>query len=515
MKNLILFILFFPFIGLSQSKFDPIREKLMQNKTYEFVYRFENNYAVFSTFDHTMGVMDSLGNVIIPPVYTYVGNRRARNNLYEVTIYENKKHSSGFVDIKGNIRIPIIYDYVYYVGSGMISVRKDGKYGVLDTLNRPILPIDYDQISFDHPFIIARSNGTYSLYDGKGSLINNLQFTNITRFRNDRAIITFPDTSTAIIDLKGNIVLQPIQRHAFEWILNDSLYLVRNILTSRVGVVNAMAEFTIPCKYEEIDQVKSFFIARSINKYGLITSTDSILKPFLFDRMYRSYFNSAEDGGHRRLGENFKVAKKGLSGVINPFMEDEVIPIQYKRISDLFDKYYMVENAENMNGLYLENGEKVLNEEYTFYNDYKNTIFATKNNKPLLITIEGGKPGDIEVSADAFVEFSHDGDEHEYGYQAFKSNGKYGVMDYKNNISIPAEYDFIENIYYSNEFIVKKNNKFGVINTDNKMVVEIEWDKYKWLHESILFTKENPTIQKYYDILFVVDEEPPPIILPD
>lgn len=47
------------------------------------------------------------------------------------------------------------------------------------------------------------------------------------------------------------------------------------------------------------------------------------------------------------------------------------------------------------------------------------------------------------------------------------------------------------------------------------MVVEIEWDKYKWLHESILFTKENPTIQIFHDILFVVDEEPPPIILPD
>lgn len=90
MKCLILFILFFPFIAISQSKFDTIRQKLIENKTYEFVYRFENNYAVFSTFDHTMGVIDSLGNVIIPPLYSEVRNARARRNLYEVTLYANK-----------------------------------------------------------------------------------------------------------------------------------------------------------------------------------------------------------------------------------------------------------------------------------------------------------------------------------------------------------------------------------------------------------------------------------------
>ncbi len=515
MKCLILFILFFPFIAISQSKFDTIRQKLIENKTYEFVYRFENNYAVFSTFDHTMGVIDSLGNVIIPPLYSEVRNARARRNLYEVTLYANKKRTSGFIDVDGKIRIPIIYDYVYYVGSGMISVRKDGKHGVLDTLNRTILPIDYDDISFDHPFIIARKNGTYNLYDGKGSKVNDLQFTNITRFHNDRAIITFPDTSTAIIDLRGDIVLQPIHGYEFIDILNDSLYLIKDNLTSKVGVVNAKAEFTISCKYEEIDQVKSFFIARSINKYGLITSTDSIVKPFLFDRMYRSYFDNPENGGHRRLGENFKVIKNRLFGVINPYLENEVIPIQYKNIRTLFDKYYMVENADSMNGLYLENGESVLKEEYTFYNDFKNTIFVTKNNKPLLITVENGIRGEIEVSADSFVALRYDGDYYGYGYQIFASGGKYGLINYKNSISIPADYDFMENIYYSNEFIVKKNNKFGVINTDNKMVVEIEWDKYKWLHESILFTKENPTIQIFHDILFVVDEEPPPIILPD
>ncbi|AIG31069.1 hypothetical protein IA01_11650 [Flavobacterium psychrophilum] len=43
-------------------------EKLKQNSKYEYVYAFENNYAVFRTFNHKMGVINSAGKVVIKPV---------------------------------------------------------------------------------------------------------------------------------------------------------------------------------------------------------------------------------------------------------------------------------------------------------------------------------------------------------------------------------------------------------------------------------------------------------------
>ncbi|ELI6455916.1 hypothetical protein [Flavobacterium psychrophilum] len=43
-------------------------EKLKQNSKYEYVYAFENNYVVFRTFNHKMGVINSAGNVVIKPV---------------------------------------------------------------------------------------------------------------------------------------------------------------------------------------------------------------------------------------------------------------------------------------------------------------------------------------------------------------------------------------------------------------------------------------------------------------
>jgi hypothetical protein len=53
---------------------------------------------------------------------------------------------------------------------------------------------------------------------------------------------------------------------------------------------------------------------------------------------------------------------------------------------------------------------------------------------------------------------------------------------------IPCIYESIENIYDTNEFIVKENNKYGVVNSENKLVENIEYDDFKII-KYILFSK--------------------------
>lgn len=502
MKILKLFFLLFPLTSISQKKFDIIREKLKQNNKYEYVYGFENNYAVFRTFNKKMGVIDSSENVIIRPVFSFIHNKKEPENLFEVGNEINKKFKRGFIDLKGNIKIPIIFDDVFYVEKGLIRVKKDNKFGVLDTLNNTILPTKFDYVSFDNDLIIAEIKGTNNLYDFKGKLISNLQFKEISNFSNNKAIITFQNKTNSIIDNQGNIILKPIKDYSFERVLNDNLFLIKNQLNSKEGIIDSKGEFFIKCKYDEIKQVKSFFIAKSNNKKGFISLTDSIIKPFVYDEIYFNYFDDTVAFGDNNLRENYIVKNNNLFGVINPNKENEIIPIRYKNIRTLFDMYYIVQNTENENGLFFENGEKVLNEEYKFYNVFEKTIFASKNNKQFLINLENGKYSEIQVFVDEFVKFK---DEQEFpinANQIFKSKGNFGVINYKNKIVIPCEYELIENIYLSKEFIVMKNGKYGIVNSENKVVVEIEYNKFKKLKESILFTKEKRTIKKYHEITY-------------
>jgi hypothetical protein len=270
---------------MSQKKFDYIREKLEQNHKYEYVYDFENNYAVFRTFDNKMGVIDSTEKIVIRPVFSFIYNKKELQNLFEVGNEINNKFKRGFIDLKGNVKIPIIYDDVFYIEKGLIRVSKDNKFGVIDTLNNIILPTKFDYISTDNNLIIAEIKGLNNLFDYQGKQISNLQFTEISNFSNNKAIIAFQNKSNSIIDNIGNIVLKPIKDYYFERVLNNDLYLIKNNQNAKVGVMNSKGEFIIECKYDEIKQAKSFFIAKSNNKKGFISLTDSIIKPFVYDEI--------------------------------------------------------------------------------------------------------------------------------------------------------------------------------------------------------------------------------------
>ncbi|EKT3973719.1 WG repeat-containing protein [Flavobacterium psychrophilum] len=96
--------------------------------------------------------------------------------------------------------------------------------------------------------------------------MSNLQFTDISNFTNNKAIVTFQNKLTSIIDNTGNIILKTIKDFSFEKVLNDDIYLVKNNLNAKKGVINLKGELIIKSKYNEIEQVKSFFIAKINNK---------------------------------------------------------------------------------------------------------------------------------------------------------------------------------------------------------------------------------------------------------
>ncbi len=103
---------------------------------------------------------------------------------------------------------------------------------------------------------------------------------------------------------------------------------------------------------------------------------------------------------------------------------------------------------------------------------------------------------------DEFVTLKNTFDYPKSSNQIVKLNGKFGVLNHENKLVIPCVYDFLENIYISNEFIVTINNKFGIVNSDNSVVLPIEYDAFERLKELLLFTKKKPKTKKYHEVKF-------------
>lgn len=502
MKHFSFIVLLAPFFATSQARFEPIRDSIMKSQKYEYVHGFENGYAVFRTFNNKEGLLDSSGNEIIKPVFTYIHNNVSLQHLFEAGNEIEKKFRRGFIDVKGEIRIPFNYDDVFYLGNGLIRVGKNDKIGVVDTLNKVILPMTFTDAYYDSDLLIARQNEILRIYNLEGSIISPLKFITLSWFKKNRAIATFSDKTNAVIDNKGAVVLNCPKGYKLVSILDDGSYLISNTANSQKGVLDTNGHFQIKCQYNELTKFGDFFVAKKGKKYGIISLSDSIRKPFIYDFLNYSFFENYIDESNPYTTYNFWALKNQFQGIINPRRQEDVIPIKFQDISPLSDKYYIVKNNSNKNGLYSIHGDTIIKEEYEFFNHFENKIFAIKNNKRYIIVLHENTYKEIETQPQSFVQHIHGDLYSNHPYQIFVTNGKYGVLSIENKIIIPCEYDKIENVYHSIDFIVKQGNKYGLVNANHQVTVAVEYDGFSIAKEVIIFSKTGDKNQLIHPISY-------------
>ena len=113
------------------------------------------------------GFIDISGKEKIKPIYE---NVKPFNHFDQKTIMAAVvlNGAAGFIDETGEIVIPLMYEpdfddrYNYMFYNGFANVRYDGKWGVIDTQNRVVIPFRYDE------FILNQCAGfRYAIRDGK------------------------------------------------------------------------------------------------------------------------------------------------------------------------------------------------------------------------------------------------------------------------------------------------------------------------------------------------------------
>ncbi|MCL2772366.1 MAG: WG repeat-containing protein [Oscillospiraceae bacterium] len=131
--------------------------KLVIPMIYNSAYDFSEGAAVVLKYDFSdktkssplalFGVIDKTGETIIPLGENGISN--FTDGLAEVYSYDsNIPRKSGVINLKGELVVPAIYDDVYILGdkSGLIEIYKDNKYGIIDSKGNEVVPLIYDEI---------------------------------------------------------------------------------------------------------------------------------------------------------------------------------------------------------------------------------------------------------------------------------------------------------------------------------------------------------------------------------
>lgn len=435
------------------------------NKDYEY-------FTVYSS--NKWGVINQEGNIVIEPsyqemitipdktkdIFICMYNINEETGEYETKAL-NSKNEEIFTDYE---QIEVLENFDkndnIWFEEGVLRVKKNGKYGLIDLDGKEILPCEYDEITtlngIENSLILTK-DGKKGLANDKGSIIIEPLYKEIINLGETykEGYITIDEqgkyglistTKKQILENKFDEIKQIylnsyyiVKENGVDKIINSSGEQILENLVNQVqsatqrgfvikendlyGEVSSSGEKLIESKYQDLKEIKEgIYKAKQNDKYGIIDIDENIKVPFEYTEI--SYNDKA----------NLFIA------------EDE----NYN--TSIFDKDY----NKKIEGVLTElNTEKSyirmrINDEYKYYNlnceEKPNTEILTDNT--LFLSKKDGKYGYVDKKGNVVVEYIYDDatEQNEYGFVAVKKDGLWGSLNGEGKEVIEPKYNLENNL---------------------------------------------------------------------
>ena len=355
----------------------------------------------------------------------------------EGLVQVKKNGKWGFINTKGKLVIPHMYDYATSFYDDRASVRIEEKWGCIDRNGKEILPCIYDYVgSFSEGLAVIEKEGTYGYVDKTGNVVIPCKYENASFFSGGFAAVK-----------KGN-----------KW-----------------GYINENGKNVIPYEYEDVWSFSEGLAAvKKGNKWGYINSKGKVVIPFLYFMafefseglamvFYRGGFWNSKDMYISKNGRevidcsNYSAARCFSNGIARVKARDH---LGYVTGTGVIDK----------------GGNEIVPCEYDWISELSDGLIAVK---------KGDKWGYLNVNGEVVIPCKYI---YEWaglfsdGLAPVKKNGNWGYMNKKGKIVIPCIYEdacpFSEGLSK-----VKRNGKWGFIDKMGKEVIPCIYDDTSYFPE--------------------------------
>lgn len=298
-------------------------------------------------------------------------------------------------------------------------VENNNAYGVIDRLNKQLVPIIYDDVEVQGVLFRVKQNGKYGL------LNHNHQF---------------------VIDIEYDDI-QPIKVTG-DYDHVDGYLLSRN---NQQSIVDNKGKVLIPpSNIRIVDELDGFYIKGVLIKEGKYGIYDFENKQYILEPKYEKLIKAFSN-------DLILVQLEGRKQLLNK--DGSVINSNLTQYVDLEEGYeesnLSVKTVENKYGIMSYSGEIIVPAEY----DY---IEGNKLSNNYLSLINGGEEAEI--------------------FYTVTTDGLVGVLDNTGQVTIPPEYTYIESLEFPAYFAVSKSddetdNKVGLVNTKGEKVLEEKYNR--------------------------------------
>lgn len=313
--------------------------------------------------------------------------------------------------------------------------KKETKYGTINSKEKQGIPFIYESLeSKNGKLFIAKKDNLYSVVDAENQIIIDKKYQDIKwkDFKNPYSNYTNPilielfavkeNNKWGLIDFNTKTIL-PTNFDTVE-VQYDNIIAKKDSLVS-VYDYNGILKFSVA-----IDSIKS----NATNNYTFFKKGKEVFRDqngtIVDKNPYISWEDELKLKYCKQIGSKFYISKKDTIIDKNPIISIKDVEATKDSFLDEID-YLLIQNENNLKGLYTTNLEKILPFDY-------DEIIVVKN----------------------------------LDYLIAKKNDKYGVVDKNNKIAIPFEYDEIQ--YYKGLFECKIKNRIINKTPQNKTIYNIK-----------------------------------------
>jgi len=361
----------------------------------------------------------------------------------------------GVINTTGKEVIPCIYDWINeYFEKGFCIVQKrsnsdDDIYGVIDIKNRELIPVLYYGIDYDDDidaFVVTLHNECMCIMSKTGETLVPPVWDFISWYENGIALAK-NGRCFKLINRHGEEVYTISREYSDAQILSDQLIAVK--LYDRWGIIDRHGKIIVNFKYDDISPAMGYYgranyiIIKTCELEGLMDYDCKVIIPCKYNRIFvkgsialvyqKKYCNLVDIQSNNILGSSYK----------NSFLSSD----DYFRLIDFEGKALLVNR----------DGEVVI----------PPTIFSSISepiNGLVRVTYHDSENAELYEEDDDYIESDYDFE---------------GIIDLQGNMVIPWMYEEIR-ISDNGLIIAKFNGQWCIITQSNEMVFSNNIDTNEW-----------------------------------
>lgn len=295
---------------------------VIQKLPYTKIYPFQNGYAKVEKNNLVGYIRQTDYKESIPTIYNATSNFSKGHAAVE------KEGKWGVVDSLNNIIIPFKYSYILLKDNRFIAIdSKTRKAGMVDLNGNIIVPFEFSRLEFmAHNLIQVRKyHENYfevGLMDMNGNwVLNMIDNAFIYGFQEDMSRIS-KNNKYGFVNKEGRIVIP--MKYSFAFNFSKGLASVKT--GNKWGFINQKGEWVIPAMYQSVKDYEGGLIAaQKDNKYGFINIRNEVVIPF-------KWSNAQSFGLMREQPGTAQVSIHNLAGIIDE-KGNYIIPCEYESLN--------------------------------------------------------------------------------------------------------------------------------------------------------------------------------------